>query len=691
MFHSASGASTHAPRPVRTGNTSIPPAGPVGGPDGKHHPSARATFEGSYVLAVVQPWLKERKALDLHKGAVTPAQLSDLLAPLLDPAREMSGTRLTNALRSICRVLGDPIAPPLLKTVVESVHKAALQRDGGWLAQCQFAHDLLACIANPPHEDVLVSLLSALLPGSERPPEAALMVTAWFELAARGMDGSKFMSFLMRALDRVPLPEPAILFNAMGRIGTQWMLRLRDQPEQMLPQFGQLAAWLLRQPPEHARAGLSGLGQGLNASQHWSTVHLCEMLQTVAALRTGAQATGRHEALRGLVNDMAGDDGLQAKHAQALLRHLQERSQAATRPMPRDEVLATLDGLAWGTLAPEMTAAQVASEALPLGGIAQLACLSTAELEHIGETIVQALGGRQVSPAVLGALGEQLGAASAEADPGALRTGALLRGTVRAAGGEQLDDARLSRLAEGLGVTEGGLVLIGHLAQALGAVGAGREAARAHLATRLPGCTPLKLGLELQADPLGVLSRWDWPVPQAARLLAAVWRVPGVLDAASLPGQLWHCALLAQDQGPLAIEAATLLVECSRGVGVAQLRELRGALMAQALAIHPKGPPPAWTQAMVGLYRQFLQHGMFDSAPPVKATATGKGKLKKGYPVAPVKGGAAQDSMRRFLQEEITWLGQGRALAPLRPLALALGQLLPSPAPVPVPVPDAKR
>ncbi|MES2480930.1 MAG: hypothetical protein V4609_02945 [Pseudomonadota bacterium] len=684
MFHSASGASTHAPRPTRTGISAGLPAGPTAGPDSKQFPSARNTAQGSYVLAVVNPWLKERKALDLRKNAVTPQQLSALLAPLLDPAREMSNARAANALRSICRVLGDPIAPPLLKTLVESVHTAALRRDD-WLAGCQFAYDMLAGIAQPPNEKVLTSLLAAVLPGSEAPPEAALMVTAWFELAARQMDEDRFMPFLVRALDQMPPTEPAVLLNAMGRIATQWMLRLADKPEQMLPQFGQLASWLLRQPPEHAREGLSGLGQGLNASAHWTVAHLCEMLQAVAALRADAQAADTLRGLRRLANAMAGDDGLLPEHSLALLQHLHTRSQAATAPMPRDEVLATLDGLVWGTLAPDMTAAQLASEALPLGRIAQLTCLSLADLERVGTTIVQALGGAQINPAVLGALAEQISAAYVDADPDAQRTAALLRGMVRAAGGADMNDARLSALAEGLGVTEPGLVLVGHLAQALGAVGAGREAARAQLATRLPGCTPLKLGLELQAEPLSVLSQWGWPVPQAARLLAAVWRVPGVLDAASLPGHLWHCALLAQDHGPLAIEAAALLVECSRGVTVAQLRELRGALMAQALAVHPKGPPPAWTQAMAGLYRQFLEHGVFDSAP--SATATGKGKLKKGHPVAPVKGSAAQDSVRRFLQEEITWLGQGRALAPLRPLALALGELLPSPAPIL----DAKR
>lgn len=678
MFHSASGASTHAPRPIRTGKSPALPVGDTAGPDGKQFPSARNTVQGSYVLAVVKPWLKERRALDLRKSAVTPQQLSALLAPLLDPAREMSNARTANALRGICRVLGDPIAPPLLKTLVEGVHTAALRRDG-WLAGCQFAYDMLAGIAQPPDEKVLTSLLAAVLPGGEPPPEAALMVTAWFELAARQQDEDRFMPFLVRALDQVPQPEPAVLFNAMGRIATQWMLRLADKPERMLPQFGQLVGWLLRQPPEHARQGLSGLGQGLNASAHWTVAHLCEMLQAVAALRAEWQGAGLRDAVRGLVHDMADDEGLRPAHSLALLQHLQARSQASDRPIPRDEVLATLDGLAWGTLAPDMTAAQLASAALPLGRIAQLGCLCPADLERVGGTIVQALDGAQINPAVLGVLAEQLRAACADADPDAQRTGALLRGMVRAAGGADMNNARLSALAEGLGVTEAGLLLVGHLAQALGAVGAGREAARTQLAARLPGCTPLKLGLELQADPLSVLSQWRWPVPQAARLLTAVWRVPGVLDAASLPGHLWACALAAQAEGALAIEAATLLVEGSRGVTVAQLRELRGVLMAQALATHPEGPPPAWTQAMTGLYRQFLQHGVFDKEPASAPQATAKGKTRKGA-VAAAKGKPAPDARRRFLQEELTWLGQGRAQAPLRPLAHALGELLPSPA-----------
>jgi hypothetical protein len=696
MFQSASGASTHAPRPSRTGMSATLSPGPTAGPDDKQLPSARDAAPGSYVLAVVKPWLKERKALDLRKNAATPPQLTQLLTPLLDPAREMSNARTANALRGICRVLGDPIAPPQLKAVVDCVHTAALRREG-WLAGCQFAYDMLACIAQPPCEKTLTSLLAALLPDSERPPAAATMVTAWFELAAKQYDEDRLMAFLVRALGQVELPQPPVLFNAVGRIATQWMLRLGAKPDQMLPQFGQLVGWLLRQPPEHAQAGLSGLGQGLNAGAHGSPRHLCEMLQTVNALRADFQSAGLHTAIRGFVDDMAGDDGLQASHAQSLLALLDERTRGA-RPMPRDEVLATLDGMVWGTLATDMTAPQVAAKGPPLGRIARLACLSSNDLEHVGQTVVQALGGQAIDPAVLGALGRQLAAIDAaegghsdnndtDIDADAHRRGALLRGMVAAAGGPALDDAHLMPLAKALGSTDAGIPLVAHVAQALGAAGPARETVLAQLASRLqvlmPAAGPLRLGMALARDPLAAVHDAAMQAQDAIRLLSGAWRLPGALDEGRQTTHLWHCALLAADNGALAIGAAGLLIERGPGVTVDGFRELRSALLAQALAEHPDGPPQAWANDMAGLYRRFLAHGVFDSAHTSNSQTApktaAKAKVKKPPAPALPQHPAPPPGSHKFLQEEITWLGLGLAQAPMRPLVDTLRTLARSP------------
>lgn len=667
---------------ARAGKPAEPP--PVTGDSGKDAKASPRRPPGAQAVtvfgdAVLQPWLRERKAQDLRSGQVPANTLRALVTQLLAGPLPDDYEPVSTAIRSLCRALPSPLPAPLLHAVLEAARSEAL-RQPDFASQCCVAYPVLQGIDDVSHdargEKHLHRLLGAVMAFDEAAPAPAILLAAWLRMVAAHVSEDGLVPFVLHALDEQPPRSAPALANVAGHLALHALRELRDRPDQVFSHSGRMLSWLLRQDGPRRTEGLAGFGDGLCSSRHLSPRLLCEVLQAVAAAREDIRDRDAGADVRAMMARVAGAGGWRGTQAQAVLQSLACRKDATDDPLPREEALATVRGLLDSTLHAGVAPQEVAERLPPWEDLLGLGVLSTGELVEVGRCLGGCVGGGDAAPAVLSTLME--GLATPTADP--TRAGAVLRGVVLSAGGAAIDDAQLAGLASGVARTPGGggVALTLALADALGALGPQRAQALPALRERLEGLLPaplpatLRAGLALAGDPLGALLREEMPSADRAVCLDAAYALPGLLDEAMVERQLWGCALLAATDLPLALQAARqLLAHAGARITPAAFRELRAAVLPQAR--HQQ-------QALAGLYDGFARQGRFDEAAPT--TAPRKSGAKGAWQQRQAAHSRRDHAAARFLREEAALLGRGLARTAFEPLAQALEALASDLAPV---------
>ncbi len=664
---------------------------PAGDPDPetkacpRRPPGAQAVK--AFGEAILQPWLRERKAQDLRGGKIPAPELRALVTQLLAPPLPEDYAPVATAIRSLCRALPSPLPPPLLHAVLEAAREAA-RREPDFASQCGVAYPVLQGIDEVTHDERgeahLHRLLGAVMAFGEADPQPAILFAAWLRMVAGELNAEGLVPFVLRALDAHPPRTPQALASVAGHLALHALRELRDRPDLVFSQTALVLAWLLRQDAPRRVEGLAGFGRGLGSSRHLSPRLLCEVLQAAAAARDEIHDRQAGADVRAMMDAVAGGSDWRATHAQAVLQSLATRREGSADPVPRDEALATVRGLFEATLQPGLSVQVLADRLPPWPDLLGLGMLTPGDLQAAGRALGLHLGGSDMPAPLLATLASTL-AATPAAD--LQRAGAVLRGVVLAAGGHEIDDTQLAGLARGLSqVPGGGAVLTLVLADALGAVGAQRAQALPALRERLerllppPLPAPLRLGLALASDPLDAVMREEMPLADRIAGLEAAYALPGLLDEALVRQQVWRCSLLAATDVPLALQASRLLVlHAGSHITPATFRELRAALLPQSRAHQ---------QALADLYGCFARHGQLDE--PSTAPATRKPGHKPGQKPGHKAGWQQRQeaSTRRaeagasFLREEAALIGRGLARVAFEPLARALVALASELAPV---------
>ena len=525
MVLTAAGARAHG---RANGNDVSAPLAEVAGKDGKTSPRRppAAQAVAAFGDAVLQPWLRERKAQDLRGGKIPATELRTLVTQLLAAPLPEDYMAVATAVRSLCRALPSPLPAPLLNAVLEATRESAL-REPDFGAQCYVAYPVLQGIDELTHDDRgeahLHRLLGAVMRFGEAWPQPAILFAAWLRLVVSQVSPEGLVPFVLHALDAHPPRSADALGTVVGHLALHALRELQDRPDLLFSQAMLVLSWLLRQEGPRRAEGLAGFGQGLSSSRHFSPRHLCELLQAVAAVREDIRDRQAGAEVRTMMDEVTGRSDWRDTHAQAVLQSLAARGEGSDDPLPHDDAMATVRGLFEATLHPGLSAQALADRLPPWSDLLGLAVLAPADLVEVGRSLAHSLGGRDMPTALLSTLMQ--GLATQATDLG--RVGPVLRGVVLALGGPGINDAHLAGLASGLAAGAGhgaGLTLV--LADALGALGAQRAQAVPALRERLervlaapaasPLPAPLRIGLALAVDPLGALLKED--LPQADRL-----------------------------------------------------------------------------------------------------------------------------------------------------------------------------
>ncbi len=665
MVHTEQGTRAHARAVDAVDSTRrAAPTPQAGSPDDKASPRRPPGAKAMAAAGdgVPQPWLRERKAQDLHA--------------VLDTAR------------------------------------AAALREPDFPSQCHVAYQVLEGIgevtADPRGEQHLRRLLAEVLAFDEAPPRPAVLFAAWLRLVVTHIAEDGLVPFVLQALEaHPPRSEPALAAVA-GHLALHALRELKDRPDLVFLHLGQVLSWLLRQDGPRRAEGLGGLGDGLRSSRHLSPRLLCEVLQAIAAARDEIRERHAGADVRAMLDNVAGAAGWRGIHAQGVLQALSGDRDAAAAAMPREEARATLRGLFDATLHPGLDPQALADGLVPWADLLAVPVLSAGDWVEAGRSIGANLGGADMAPDVLAGLVAGLAAQGGDAS----RSGAILRGLVLAMGGADIEDAPLAALARALSRTTGagGWPLVLALADTLGALGASRAQDLPTLRERLerllaapgpvplptplpspasppppaPLPAPLRIGLSLASDPLGALLREDLPPADRLAGLEAAYAWPGLLDDMLVARQLWSCSLLAATDPVLTLQASRLLVlQAGTRITPGAFRELRAALLPQARAHQA---------ALADLYGCFARHGRFDedvpAAPAHKpgsrpASKPGhKAGGKAGWPQRQAATAHRAQAGAKFLREEAALIRRGLARLAFEPLALALearaGELVPA-------------
>ncbi len=625
--------------------------------------------------AVLQPWLRERKAQDLRAGKIPATGLRALVTQLLAAPLPEDDRAVATAVRSLCRALPSPLPAPLLNAVLEATREAAL-REPDFPSQCHVAYPVLQGIDEVTHDDRgeahLHRLLGAVLAFGEASPEPAILFAAWLRLVVAQVNPEGLVSFVLQAFGAHPPRNAEALGTAMGHLALHALRELRDRPDLVFSQAVQVLTWLLRQEGARRAEGLAGFGQGLGSSRHLSPRHLCELLQAVAAVREDIRDRQAGSEVRAMMDGVTGLNDWRGTHAQAVLQSLAARRDGSDDPLPHDDAMNTLRGLFEATLHPGLSAQELADRLPPWADLLGLPMLSTGDLVEVGRSLGSTLGGSDMPEALPSVLARGLATQATDAP----RAGAVLRGLLLAMGGPGIEDTHLAGLASGLAQPAGhGMALTLVLADAVGALGAagtqGAQRAQALsalgerlervLPAQLPSAlpAPLRIGLALATDPLGALLKEDLPLADRLAGLEAAYALPGLLDDAMVKRQLWSCSLLAATDPALALQASRLIVlHAGARITPAAFRELSAALLPQARAHQP---------ALADLYASFARHGQFDEGAPARKPGN-----KAGWQQRHAAAARRAEAGAKFLREEAALINRGLARAAFEPLARAL-------------------
>lgn len=632
---------------------------------------------------VLQPWLRERKAQDLRGGQVPATALQSLVTQLLADPLPDDVEPVATAIRSLCRALPSPLAAPLLHAVLEAARAAAL-RAPDFASQCHVAYAVLQGIgdvsADDRGEQHLQRLLAAVLAFDEASPRPAILFASWLRLVVTHVSEEGLVPFVLRALEAHPPRSAPALADVAGHLALHALRELKERPDLVFLHLGQVLSWLLRQDGPRRAEGLGGLGNGLGCSKHLSPRLLCEVLQAIAAARDEIRERKAGADVRALMDSLASGAGWHGPPAQGVLQALASCTQAAADPLPRDEAVATARGLFDATLHPGPGAQALVDGLLPWQELLSLAVLAPGDVEHLGRSAGDNLGGPEMPAQVLSALVEGLASQAGTT----AKAGAALRGIAQSAGGSLIDDAQLAAMASALARAplRSGLPLALALVDTLGGLGEPRAQALPALRERLGRLLPPPLpatwrtALALASDPLGALMEEGFPPGERIAGLEAAYALPGLVDAAMVERQLWGCTLLAATDLPLALQAARqLLLQAGSHVTPAAFRELRAALLPQARQHQ---------EALADLYACFARHGNLEegAAPPSNRKAGAKAAARGGWQQRPSASHRRGEAAAAFLREEAALLGRGMARVAFEPLARSLEALAREMAPV---------